>query len=176
MKIIFATNNRHKLTEAQEILGSGYQLVTPCDLGITEDIPEEQPTLEGNAFQKARYLYDALGGAPGVRSARYAGDGRNSSDNVALLLENLSGQADRKARFRTVIALIFGGKEYQFDGVVDGTITDTPHGGGGFGYDPVFVPDGYDVTFAEMDSEAKNAISHRGRAVEKLAAFLSGAK
>ena len=188
MKIIFATNNRHKLTEAQEILGSGYQLVTPCDLGITEDIPEEQPTLEGNAFQKARYLYDrtgldcfaddtglevdALGGAPGVRSARYAGDGRNSSDNVALLLENLSGQADRKARFRTVIALIFGGKEYQFDGVVDGTITDTPHGGGGFGYDPV----GYDVTFAEMDSEAKNAISHRGRAVEKLAAFLSGAK
>ena len=118
MKIIFATNNRHKLTEAQEILGSGYQLVTPCDLGITEDIPEEQPTLEGNAFQKARYLYDrtgldcfaddtglevdALGGAPGVRSARYAGDGRNSSDNVALLLENLSGQADRKARFRTV--------------------------------------------------------------------------
>ena len=119
---------------------------------------------------------DALGGAPGVRSARYAGEGRNSSDNVALLLENLSGQADRKARFRTVIALIFGGKEYQFDGVVDGTITDTPHGGGGFGYDPVFVPDGYDVTFAEMDSEAKNAISHRGRAVEKLAAFLSGAK
>ena len=127
MKIIFATNNRHKLTEAQEILGSGYQLVTPCDLGITEDIPEEQPTLEGNAFQKARYLYDrtgldcfaddtglevdALGGAPGVRSARYAGDGRNSSDNVALLLENLSGQAGRKARFRTVIALIFGGKE-----------------------------------------------------------------
>ena len=95
---------------------------------------------------------------------------------MALLLENLSGQADRKARFRTVIALIFGGKEYQFDGVLDGTITDTPHGGGGFGYDPVFVPDGYDVTFAEMDSEAKNAISHRGRAVEKLAAFLSGAK
>ena len=192
MKIIFATNNRHKLTEAQEILGNGYQLVTPCDLGITENIPEEQPTLEGNAFQKARYLYDrtgldcfaddtglevdALGGAPGVRSARYAGEGRYSSDNVALLLENLSGQADRKARFRTVIALIFGGKEYQFDGVVDGTITDTPHGGGGFGYDPVFVPDGYDVTFAEMDSEAKNAISHRGRAVEKLAAFLSGAK
>ena len=132
MKIIFATNNRHKLTEAQEILGNGYQLVTPCDLGITENIPEEQPTLEGNAFQKARYLYDrtgldcfaddtglevdALGGAPGVRSARYAGEGRNSSDNVALLLENLSGQADRKARFRTVIALIFGGKEYQFDG------------------------------------------------------------
>lgn len=192
MKIIFATNNRHKLTEAQEILGSGYQLVTPCDLGITEDIPEEQPTLEGNAFQKARYLYDRTGldcfarrYRSGSRCARrraggsfgrYAGDGRNSSDNVALLLENLSGQADRKARFRTVIALIFGGKEYQFDGVVDGTITDTPHGGGGFGYDPVFVPDGYDVTFAEMDSEAKNAISHRGRAVEKLAAFLSGAK
>lgn len=191
-EILFATNNAHKLEEVKAILGDGYRLVTLRERGITEEIPEEQPTIEGNALQKVRYVHarsgadcfaddtglevDALGGAPGVRSARYAGDGRNSSDNVALLLENLSGQADRKARFRTVIALIFGGKEYQFDGVVDGTITDTPHGGGGFGYDPVFVPDGYDVTFAEMDSEAKNAISHRGRAVEKLAAFLSGAK
>lgn len=191
-EILFATNNAHKLEEVKAILGDGYKLVTLRERGITEEIPEEQPTIEGNALQKVRYVHarsgadcfaddtglevDALGGAPGVRSARYAGDGRNSSDNVALLLENLSGQADRKARFRTVIALIFGGKEYQFDGVVDGTITDTPHGGGGFGYDPVFVPDGYDVTFAEMDSEAKNAISHRGRAVEKLAAFLSGAK
>lgn len=191
-EILFATNNAHKLEEVKAILGDGYRLVTLRERGITEEIPEEQPTIEGNALQKVRYVHarsgadcfaddtglevDALGGAPGVRSARYAGEGRNSSDNVALLLENLSGQADRKARFRTVIALIFGGKEYQFDGVVDGTITDTPHGGGGFGYDPVFVPDGYDVTFAEMDSEAKNAISHRGRAVEKLAAFLSGAK
>lgn len=191
-EILFATNNAHKLEEVKAILGDGYKLVTLRERGITEEIPEEQPTIEGNALQKVRYVHarsgadcfaddtglevDALGGAPGVRSARYAGEGRNSSDNVALLLENLSGQADRKARFRTVIALIFGGKEYQFDGVVDGTITDTPHGGGGFGYDPVFVPDGYDVTFAEMDSEAKNAISHRGRAVEKLAAFLSGAK
>ena len=191
--MILASNNAHKLEEFRAIFADmGIEIIPQSAAGCHFEVDETGETFEENAYLKAiavtratgrpavaddsGLMVDALGGAPGVRSARYAGDGRNSSDNVALLLENLSGQADRKARFRTVIALIFGGKEYQFDGVVDGTITDTPHGGGGFGYDPVFVPDGYDVTFAEMDSEAKNAISHRGRAVEKLAAFLSGAK
>ena len=190
--LVLASGNTGKLAEFNTLLAdAGFEVRPQSEFGV-EDAEETGLTFIENAILKARHaaqatglpaladdsglVVDALGGAPGVRSARYAGDGRNSSDNVALLLENLSGQADRKARFRTVIALIFGGKEYQFDGVVDGTITDTPHGGGGFGYDPVFVPDGYDVTFAEMDSEAKNAISHRGRAVEKLAAFLSGAK
>ena len=191
--MILASNNAHKLEEFRAIFADmGIEIIPQSAAGCHFEVDETGETFEENAYLKAiavtratgqpavaddsGLMVDALGGAPGVRSARYAGEGRNSSDNVALLLENLSGQADRKARFRTVIALIFGGKEYQFDGVVDGTITDTPHGGGGFGYDPVFVPDGYDVTFAEMDSEAKNAISHRGRAVEKLAAFLSGAK
>ena len=193
MQVIAATGNRHKLQEFERIFAPlGIEIAAQSDVCPALAVEETGETFAENAFFKAQAVHrltgkaavaddsglcvDALGGAPGVRSARYAGEGRNSSDNVALLLENLSGQADRKARFRTVIALIFGGKEYQFDGVVDGTITDTPHGGVGFGYDPVFVPDGYDVTFAEMDSEAKNAISHRGRAVEKLAAFLSGAK
>ena len=191
--MILASNNAHKLEEFRAIFADmGIEIIPQSAASCHFEVDETGETFEENAYLKAiavtratgqpavaddsGLMVDALGGAPGVRSARYAGEGRNSSDNVALLLENLSGQADRKARFRTVIALIFGGKEYQFDGVVDGTITDTPHGGGGFGYDPVFVPDGYDVTFAEMDSEAKNAISHRGRAVEKLAAFLSGAK
>ena len=190
MKIIFATNNAHKLQEVQQILGDSYPLVTPRECGITEDIPEAQDTLEGNALQKARYLYErtgtncfaddtgleveALGGAPGVRSARYAGDGHDFSANTALLLKNLAGKDDRSARFRTVIALILDGKEYLFEGEVKGYITDTEAGAGGFGYDPVFVPDGYDITFAEMDPVEKNRISHRGRAVEKLNTFLRG--
>lgn len=188
MKIIFATNNRHKLTEAQEILGSGYQLVTPCDLGITEDIPEEQPTLEGNAFQKARYLYDrtgldcfaddtglevaALGGAPGVHSARYATEGHDFEANVRLLLHNLEGVSDRRARFRTVVALILDGQEYTFEGIVNGTIAESPRGGEGFGYDPVFIPDGYAETFAQMPAGLKNAISHRAIAVRRFAEFM----
>lgn len=188
MKIIFATNNRHKLTEAQEILGSGYQLVTPCDLGITENIPEEQPTLEGNAFQKARYLYDrtgldcfaddtglevaALGGAPGVHSARYATEGHDFEANVRLLLHNLEGISDRRARFRTVVALILDGQEYTFEGIVNGTIAESPRGGEGFGYDPVFIPDGYAETFAQMPAGLKNAISHRAIAVRRFAEFM----
>lgn len=188
MKIIFATNNAHKLQEVQQILGEGYTLVTPRECGITEDIPEEQATLEGNALQKARYLHertgldcfaddtglevDALGGAPGVRSARYAGDGHDFAANTALLLKNLENATDRSARFRTVIALILGGKEYLFEGEVRGHITEAESGCGGFGYDPVFVPDGYDITFAEMDPAEKNRISHRGRATEKLNTFL----
>ena len=188
MKLYFATNNIYKLKEVQEVVGDSFQIESMRSLGINEDIPEDQQTLEGNALQKARFLYDrtgescfaddtglevdALNGAPGVYSARYAGDAKNSFDNMALLLKNMSGKQNRKARFRTVIALILDGKEYLFEGIVNGTIAEEPRGKAGFGYDPLFVPDGYSTTFAEMDSEAKNAISHRGRAVEKLAAFL----
>lgn len=188
MKLYFATNNIHKLKEVQEVVGDSFQIESMRSLGINEDIPEDQQTLEGNALQKTRFLYDrtgescfaddtglevdALNGAPGVYSARYAGEAKNSLDNMALLLKNMSGIQNRKARFRTVIALILDGKEYLFEGIVNGTITEEPRGTAGFGYDPLFVPDGYSTTFAEMDSEAKNAISHRGRAVEKLAAFL----
>lgn len=188
MKLYFATNNIHKLKEVQEVVGDSFQIESMRSLGINEDIPEDQLTLQGNALQKARFLYDrtgescfaddtglevdALNGAPGVYSARYAGDAKNSFDNMALLLKNMSGIQNRKARFRTVIALILDGKEYLFEGVVNGTIAEEPRGTAGFGYDPLFVPDGYSTTFAEMDSEAKNAISHRGRAVEKLAEFL----
>ena len=188
MKIIFATNNSHKLQEVNQILGPAFELATPRDCGITEDIPEEQPTLEGNALQKARYIHErtgmdcfaddtglevaALGGAPGVHSARYATDGHDPEANMSLLLENLAGAADRSARFRTVIALILKGKEYLFEGEVRGHIAELRSGSDGFGYDPVFVPEGYDTTFAQMSAAEKNGISHRGRAVAKLADFL----
>lgn len=189
MQIVFATNNRHKLEEVSAILGPDPELVTPASLGITEDIPETADTLEGNALQKARYIYErtgrdcfaddtglevaALGGAPGVRSARYAGDAHDFDANNRLLLSNLQGKEDRSARFRTVMALILGGREYLFEGRVEGSIIDEYRGTKGFGYDPVFVPDGSDATFAEMPSDRKNAISHRARAVEKLKDFLS---
>lgn len=188
MKIIFATNNSHKLSEVQAVLGSDFELVTPSMCGITEDIPEQQPTLEGNASQKAHYIYDrlgancfaddtgleveALGGAPGVHSARYATDGHDFAANNRLLLKNLEGVENRKARFRTVIALILDGREYQFEGVVEGRIATSESGLEGFGYDPMFIPDGYDCSFAEMSADEKNAISHRGRAVRKLVEFL----
>ncbi len=188
MKILFATNNAHKLTEVQAVLGDSYTLVTPRDCGVTEEIPETQPTLEGNALQKARYLYErtgldcfaddtgleveALGGAPGVHSARYATDGHDFAANNRLLLRNLAGKENRRARFRTVVALILGGREYLFEGVVEGQIIDRETGHEGFGYDPLFRPDGYDRTFAQMTTEEKNAVSHRARAVRKLATFL----
>lgn len=188
MKILFATNNAHKLTEVQAVLGDSYTLVTPRDCGVTEEIPETQPTLEGNALQKARYLYErtgldcfaddtgleveALGGAPGVHSARYATDGHDFAANNRLLLQNLAGEENRRARFRTVMALILGGREYLFEGVVEGQIIDRETGHEGFGYDPLFRPDGYDRTFAQMTTEEKNAVSHRARAVRKLATFL----
>ncbi len=188
MKLIFATHNRHKLEEVQAVLGPGFTLVTPDEAGVHAEIPEEQPTLEGNAFQKADFLYqrtgqdcfaddtglevEALGGAPGVYSARYAGEHVSYEDNNRLLLKNLEGVTDRRARFRTVIALILGGKRYQFEGVVEGRIATEPRGDQGFGYDPLFIPDGYTTSFAQMSAEAKNAISHRGRAVEQLATFL----
>ncbi|MCC8018308.1 MAG: RdgB/HAM1 family non-canonical purine NTP pyrophosphatase [Rikenellaceae bacterium] len=190
MKIVFATNNRHKLEEVSQILGDRFKLLTPADCGLTDEIPEEQNTLEGNALQKARYVkertgYDcfaddtglevaALGGEPGVRSARYATDGHDHAANTALLLKNLVGKADRSARFRTVIALILDGREYLFEGEVRGAITRTAAGDKGFGYDPVFRPEGYTQTFAELPAEVKNRISHRGEAVRKLAEFLAG--
>ncbi len=192
MKIIFATNNRHKLQEVAALLGSRFELVTPREVGITEEIPEESPTLEGNALQKARYLnertgldcfaddtgleVEVLGGAPGVRSARYATDGHDFAANNRLLLRNLAGETNRRARFRTVIALILGGEEYLFEGVVEGTIDRCERGDEGFGYDPLFVPEGSTRTFAQMTAEEKNAISHRGRAVRKLVDFLVNRK
>jgi XTP/dITP diphosphohydrolase len=188
MKIIFATNNAHKLSEVQAVLGEGFELVTPRMCGVEEEIPETAETLEGNASQKSHYLYDrtgldcfaddtgleveALGGAPGVHSARYATDGHDFAANNRLLLKNLEGKENRRARFRTVISLIEGGEEHLFEGIVEGRIIDHESGEEGFGYDPLFVPDGFDRTFAEMTAEEKNAVSHRGRAVRKLVAYL----
>ena len=190
MKLVFATNNAHKLREVSQVVGDKFTLITPRECGIEEDIPEEQPTLEGNALQKARYIYartgldcfaddtglevDALGGEPGVRSARYATDGHDDEANKRLLLERMQGVEARGAQFRTAIALIIGGKEYLFEGIVRGNITTEEKGEGGFGYDPLFVAEGCEQSFAEISAEEKNAISHRGRAVRKLAEFLQG--
>jgi len=190
MKILFATNNAHKLAEVAAVLGPSYELTTPRDCGVTEEIPETQPTLEGNASQKAHYLYErtgldcfaddtglevaALGGAPGVHSARYASDGHDFAANNRLLLARLEGVADRRARFRTVISLLLDGEEHRFEGIVEGRIIERERGTEGFGYDPLFVPDGSDRTFAEMSAEEKNAVSHRARAVRKLADYLHG--
>jgi len=189
MNLIFATNNLHKLEEVSAMLNKSIALSTPREHGVTEDIPEEQDTLEGNALQKARYLYertrlscfaddtglevDALNGAPGVRSARYAGEAKDMNENVSKLLRALQGVENRRARFRTVIALILGGKEYLFEGEVRGEIVRERSGSAGFGYDPVFRPQGYNATFAEMDLAEKNRISHRGRAVQQLVSFLN---
>ena len=184
-QIVFATNNKHKLQEIREIVGDKLTISSLLDIGCTEDIPENEPTLEGNALAKARYVkehygYDcfaddtgleveALNGQPGVRSARYApGEGHDSQANMKLLLENMKDKQNRRARFRTVIALIVDGKEQLVEGIVNGYITEQPSGSEGFGYDPVFVPEGYDKTFAMMTSEEKNNISHRGRATRKL--------
>lgn len=188
-KIIFATGNKNKLKEAAEILGGKYELVTAAEAGITEDIPETSDTIEGNASQKSNYLWkktsmacfaddtglevEALGGRPGVYSARYAGDAKDSKANMEKLLSELEGEKNRNARFRTVISLITGGKEYLFEGILKGRITESQRGNAGFGYDPVFMPEGYDKTLAEMPLHEKNLISHRGIAVRKLAEFLN---
>lgn len=190
MKLLFATNNAHKLAEVQAVLGDAYTLLTPRDCGITEEIPETQPTLEGNASQKAHYLFDrtgtdcfaddtgleveALDGAPGVHSARYATDGHDFAANNRLLLRNLEGQQNRRARFRTVVCLLLDGEEHLFEGVVEGRIIASETGHEGFGYDPLFIPDGFDKTFAQMSTDEKNAVSHRARAVRKLVEFLHG--
>ena len=188
MKIVFATNNAHKLGEVRQVVGEEFEIVSLRECGIVEDIPENEPTLEGNALAKARYIYnrtgldcfaddtglevDALGGEPGVRSARYATDGHDDEANKRMLLERLKGSENRAAQFRTAVALIIGGKEYLFEGIVRGEIASEERGEGGFGYDPLFFPEGGELTFAQMSSEDKNAISHRGRAVRKLAEFL----
>ena len=196
MKIVFATNNQHKLQEIREILGDQFEILSLSDIGCHEDIPETGNTLEANAHQKAEYVFDhyhidcfaddtglevdALGGAPGVHSARYAeGTDHNSEANMAKLLRELGDNDNRKARFRTVISLIQmeGGnpvcsREYQIEGVVEGRIDREKHGSEGFGYDPVFIPEGYDKSFAELGEEIKNQISHRARAVKKLAEWL----
>ena len=189
MKIVFATNNAHKLREVQQTVGDKFEIVSLRECGVVEDIPENEPTLEGNALAKARYIYsrtglscfaddtglevDALGGEPGVRSARYATDGHDDEANKRLLLERMEGKENRGAQFRTAMALILDGEEYLFEGVVRGEILTQECGNGGFGYDPLFAPEGRSESFAEMSAEEKNAISHRGRAVRKLAEFLN---
>ena len=187
-RLIVATNNRHKVDEILALLGNEFELLTLADIGCHEELAEDQDTLEGNSFQKASYVFekynedcfaddtglevDALNGEPGVYSARYAGAQRNSEDNINLLLKNLSGEQNRKARFRTVVTLIRKDGVHQFEGKVEGRILSERKGNGGFGYDPVFVPDGFTRTLAEMTMEEKNRISHRARAVQKLVEFL----
>lgn len=189
MKIVFATNNAHKLSEVKAVLGEDFELVTLKEVGITEDIPETGETLDENASIKARYVYErtgldcfaddtgleveALNGEPGVRSARYATDGHDFKANNVKLLHNLESVANRKARFRTVISLIRGGEEIQVEGIVNGCIATQESGNEGFGYDPLFIPEGYDRTFADMTADEKNAISHRGRAVAELVKVLT---
>lgn len=188
-KIVFATNNPNKLREIREILGSRFEVVSLSEIGCHDDIPETGSTLESNALQKAQYIHDhygldcfaddtglevdALGGAPGVHSARYAeGTDHDSEANMQRLLRELAGRDDRQAHFRTVIALIMDGQTRLFEGRVDGRIDTERHGQGGFGYDPLFIPDGYNDSFAVLGEETKNRISHRARAVQQLAAYL----
>jgi XTP/dITP diphosphohydrolase len=187
-KLVFATANKNKVSEIQKIMGTQYDFLSLEDIGCTEDIPETQATIVGNALQKARYVYEnygmncfaedtglqihALGGAPGVYSARYAGPARDASDNMNKALSELKDKADRSAQFKTVIALILDGKEYTFEGIVEGEILTERQGTGGFGYDPIFKPTESEQTFAQMSSEEKGKISHRGRATAKLKAFL----
>lgn len=188
-EIVFATNNAHKLQEIRDIIGNKYKILSLKDIGCDVDIPETANTLEGNAEQKARFIkehygYDcfaddtgleveALNGAPGVYSARYAGNEHDSNKNMMLLLKNMQGMSNRKARFRTVIALLIGEKLTLMDGIVNGMIEEQARGNNGFGYDPIFKPEGYDITFAMMEGNDKNLISHRGRATEKLIKYLN---
>lgn len=188
MRLCFATNNDHKLVEVQALLGREHHVLSLKDLKCTQDIPETADTIEGNAIQKAQFVWDnfkmdcfaddtglevrALDGAPGVHSARYAGPGRDSKSNLQKLLADLQGQSDRQARFKTVICLIREGAQFLFTGTVDGEILTAPRGDQGFGYDPLFVPENHELTFAEMSPDQKNACSHRSIAVNKLVAFL----
>jgi XTP/dITP diphosphohydrolase len=188
MQLVFATNNNHKLTELRQIVGENVKLLSLDDIGFYDEIPETQATIKGNASQKAWFIYnkfglncfaddtgleiDALDGRPGVYSARYAGEGCSFDDNIVKVLSELSGFNYRKARFRTVISLIIDGTESQFEGIVEGEILNEPMGIGGFGYDAVFRPQGFNESFAQMEPELKNAISHRGHAVAGLIAYL----
>jgi XTP/dITP diphosphohydrolase len=188
MKLVFASNNKNKVREISEILDNKISILSLADVNILEDIPEDEPLIEGNALFKARYVYNATGlnvfaddtglevealnGLPGVHSARFAGENKDSSANIAKVLEMLKGAVNRKARFRTVIALILERKEYLFEGTISGTIIDEKRGSEGFGYDPVFIPDGKELTFAQMPLNEKNKISHRALAFKKLMEFL----
>ena len=190
MKLVFATNNKHKLDEVRKITSRHpVEIVSLAEINCFDDIPETADTLEGNALQKAHYIQEkfglncfaddtgleveALNNAPGVYSARYAGPGHDSEANMKKLLHEMEGKENRKARFRTVIALVWNGKTYTFDGIVNGIITTTKRGENGFGYDPIFIPEGYEPTFAELGNDIKNQISHRAKAVEKLDEFLT---
>jgi len=188
-ELIFVTNNQHKLSEIRQIAGNDYSIKSLSDIGFSGDIEETAEDLEGNALLKARYIHErfgvncfaddtgleveALNGEPGVYSARYAGENATYADNVNKLLAEMKGMENRKARFRTVIALILNNHEYLFEGTVNGVILESVRGSAGFGYDPVFVPEGYQKSFAEMEAREKNNISHRGRAVESLMIFLN---
>src|ERR1700761_2134347 len=188
-QLVFATNNAHKLEEVAEKLNGRIKLLSLNDINCHDDIDETATTFNGNASLKSHHIFnkyhincfgddsgleiDALNGEPGVYSARYAGEHGNHAANIKMVLENMKAASNRKARFRTVISLIWDGQEHFFEGVVEGTIRNERSGSGGFGYDPIFEPAGYDITFAEMSMEEKNAISHRGRTVEKLVAFLA---
>ena len=187
MELIFASNNSHKVEEIQAIIGSGFELKSLNDIGCFDEIPETGDTFAANAGQKSRYVFDryrldcfgddsgleidALNGEPGVYSARYSGS-RDFEKNMQLVLDKLGGRPERRARFRTVISLILKGREYLFEGSVEGVITRERSGNQGFGYDPIFQPDGYDITFAEMDIVEKNRISHRAKAMQNLLSFL----
>ena len=187
-KLVFATNNEHKLREVKQVLQSDFELLSLDQIGRFDEIPETGTTLEVNASQKSYYIWDkygincfaddtgleieAIDNEPGVYSARYAGEQKDPSANIVKVLEKLSGKTNRNARFRCVISLVIDGVEQQFEGIVQGKILNEKHGEAGFGYDPIFMPDGYSVSFAEMSSEVKNRISHRGRAVTKLVSYL----
>ena len=188
MKLVFATNNTNKLSELQDLVPDGIEILSLKDINCNEELPEKNPTLEGNALQKAKYVFDNYGfncfaddtgleievldGAPGVYSARYAGEDCKAEDNMQKVLEKLEHEDNRNAKFRTVIALIIKGEENLFEGECNGAITKTKSGVEGFGYDPIFTPDGYKITFAEMSKAEKGFISHRGKAVEKLVNFM----
>ena len=187
-EIVFASNNPNKLKEIELLLPSNFFIKGLSSIGCTEEIPETQATIEGNALQKANYIYDkyqvncfaddtglevnALNGRPGVYSARYAGEEKNAQNNMKKILTELSGNKNREALFKTVVALIWQGKQYLFEGIVTGVITEKMSGTAGFGYDPIFMPSGFARTFAEMNMQEKNQISHRARAVAKLVDFL----
>ncbi len=187
-ELIFATGNKHKAEEIQAALPATFSVITMKEAGVTDDIPEPFDTLEANSKHKAEYLYtllkrdcfsedtglevEALNGEPGVKSARYAGEDKNFDKNVDLLLKKLNGQTNRKARFRTVFTLIYGNEQYQFEGICNGTITEKKAGNSGFGYDPVFLPEGSNHTFAEMTMDEKNQFSHRRKGLDKMLQFL----
>lgn len=189
MELVFATHNKNKLKEIQDLLSAEIKLLSLEDIGCTEDIPETSATIEGNAVQKANYIrerygynvfaddtgleVDALKGAPGVYSARYAGEAKNDRANMEKLLRELQGQHNRKARFKTVIALCLNGTEKTFTGICEGNIALQPTGNKGFGYDPVFIPEGLSKSFAEMELQQKSEISHRGKAFKELISYLS---